>query len=227
MRSLAAPVAYVLSSRGRELDDVQKDPEARSTSGNRQKFWRQHQERPFHWATVCGSCMTSCFDVVYRFAWRVVLQNSLSIELFSDPRVTPELCMRSCSIPMGKRYSQIQLSSLSLGLLQCMSTTRASAINVLWASHAMTSMMRLQCECKTLPLIYFQWMLRTKYMPLQRTKIEGIFGSPTQMEVVLRRRHSSTWFNNYNLMSQWDAGCTLKISLALLIGCLLWHCLDF
>jgi len=171
--------------------------------------------------------MTSCFDVVYRFAWRVVLQNSLSIELFSDPRVTPELCMRSCSIPMGKRYSQIQLSSLSLGLLQCMSTTRASAINVLWASHAMTSMMRLQCECKTLPLIYFQWMLRTKYMPLQRTKIEGIFGSPTQMEVVLRRRHSSTWFNNYNLMSQWDAGCTLKISLALLIGCLLWHCLDF
>ena len=47
-RSLAAPVAYVLSSRGRELDGAQKTTEARNTSGNRQKFWRQHQERPFH-----------------------------------------------------------------------------------------------------------------------------------------------------------------------------------
>ena len=56
-RSLDASVAYVLSSRGRELDDVQKDPEVRSvnTSGNRQKFRRQHQERPFHWATARGS----------------------------------------------------------------------------------------------------------------------------------------------------------------------------
>ena len=52
VRSLAAPVTYALSRRGRELDDVQKDPEAHNTSGNRQKFWRQHQERPFRWATV-------------------------------------------------------------------------------------------------------------------------------------------------------------------------------
>ena len=49
-RSLAAPVTYVLSmaSRGRELDDAQKDPELRDTTGNRQKFWKQHQEKSFH-----------------------------------------------------------------------------------------------------------------------------------------------------------------------------------
>ena len=47
-RSLAAPVTYVLSSRGRELDDARKDPEVRDTTGNRQKFWKQHQERSFH-----------------------------------------------------------------------------------------------------------------------------------------------------------------------------------
>ena len=70
--SLAAPVTYVLSSRGRELDDAQKGPEARNISGNRQKFWRQHQEMPFHWAIVCGSCMTSCFAAVYTFTWRAV-----------------------------------------------------------------------------------------------------------------------------------------------------------
>lgn len=35
---MAAPVAYVLSSRGRKLDDAQNGPEARNTSGNRQRF---------------------------------------------------------------------------------------------------------------------------------------------------------------------------------------------
>ena len=142
-----------------------------------------------------------------------------------------------CSIPMGKRYSQIQWSSLSLGSLQCMSMTGASRINVLCSSHAVTSMKwHLRCFCLDIGWSHlwqeaavqvqdaathlFQWMLRTKSMLLQISKINGEFCSPTQMEIVLQQGNSSQWFNNYLM---WD----VEIALALLIGCLLWHCLDF
>ena len=86
------PVASVLFSCGRKLDDAQEDPEpapaeARNPSGNRQKFWR-HGTTPRN-ALLLGHClwvMTSCFPAVYKFSWRAVLKKTLSIELFSDLR---------------------------------------------------------------------------------------------------------------------------------------------